>query len=140
MISINLQISNFVILFYRATHKFDKLGKMSNPNLRELKIKTGVLKRLIKEKTAYEIEVDQQKQRLEKLRNEGGESHVLKRNEEILQETLVMIPDSHRRLVKAFEDLNECLIRDAELKQTPDYEAAMEALQSAQQKILNIMN
>lgn len=70
---------------------------MSDPRLRQIKIKTGVVKRLTKEKTVYEKEIDQQKQRIERLRNEGKDEHVLKKEEEILQESLMMIPDSHRR-------------------------------------------
>lgn len=70
---------------------------MSDPRIRQIKIKTGVLKRLTKEKTVYEKEVGQQKQRIEKLRGEGKDEHVMRKEEEILQEALMMIPDSHRR-------------------------------------------
>lgn len=70
---------------------------MSDPRLRQIKIKTGVLKRLTKEKTVYEKEIDQQKERIERFRGEGKDEHVLKKEEEILQEALMMIPDSHRR-------------------------------------------
>lgn len=70
---------------------------MSDPRIRMIKIKTGVLKRLTKEKTVYEREIDQQKQRIEKLRSEGKDEHVLRKEEEILQEAQMMVPDSHRR-------------------------------------------
>lgn len=70
---------------------------MSDPRIRTIKIKTGVLKRLTKEKTVYEREIDQQKQRIEKLRSEGKDEHVLRKEEEILQESHMMVPDSHRR-------------------------------------------
>lgn len=79
-------------------HKFIKnLNRMSDPRLRQIKIKTGVLKRLTKEKTVYEKEIDQQKARIERFRGEGKDEHVLKKEEEILQEALMMVPDSHRR-------------------------------------------
>lgn len=80
---------------------------MSDPRLRQIKIKTGVLKRLTKEKTAYEKEIDQQKQRIERLRGEGKDEHVLKKEDEILQESLMMIPDTHRRYLKKFAYLNK---------------------------------
>lgn len=70
---------------------------MSDPRVRQIKIKTGVLRRLTKEKTSYEKEIDQQKLRIEKLRGEGKDEHVLKKEEEVLQESAMMIPDSHRR-------------------------------------------
>lgn len=52
---------------------------MADPRLRQISIKTGVLKRLTKEKTVYEREVDQQKARIEKLRAEGKDDHVLRK-------------------------------------------------------------
>lgn len=52
---------------------------MADPRLRQITIKTGVLKRLAKEKTVYEREVDQQKARIEKLRGEGKDDHVLRK-------------------------------------------------------------
>lgn len=70
---------------------------MADPRVRQIKIKTGVLRRLTKEKTSYEKEIDQQKLRIEKLRGEGKDEHVLKKEEEVLQESFMMIPDSHRR-------------------------------------------
>lgn len=70
---------------------------MSDPRIRTIKIKTGVLKRLTKEKTVYEREIDQQKQRIERLRSEGKDEHVMRKEEEILQESQMMVPDSHRR-------------------------------------------
>lgn len=70
---------------------------MSDPRVRQIKIKTGVLRRLTKEKTSYEKEINQQKLRIEKLRGEGKDEHVLKKEEEVLQESFMMIPDSHRR-------------------------------------------
>lgn len=44
---------------------------MSDPRLRTLKIKTGVVKRLTKEKITYEKEATQQQERVEKYKKEG---------------------------------------------------------------------
>lgn len=73
---------------------------MADPRLRQLSIKTGVVKRLSKEKTVYEKEVLTEKKRLEKFRTEGSDEHVLKKQEEVIQECLMMLPDSIRRYVK----------------------------------------
>lgn len=45
---------------------------MSDPRLRTLKIKTGVVKRLAKEKVTYEKEVVQQKERIQKYKDQGN--------------------------------------------------------------------
>lgn len=52
---------------------------MADPRLRELAIKTGVVKRLAKEKIVYQREVIQQKERIERLRREGKDDHVLRK-------------------------------------------------------------
>lgn len=52
---------------------------MADPRLRQITIKSGVLRRLAKEKTVYEREVDQQKARIERLRAEGKDDHVLRK-------------------------------------------------------------
>ena len=45
--------------------------KMSDPRLRTLKIKTGVVKRLAKEKVTYEKEAEQQRERVQKYKDQG---------------------------------------------------------------------
>ena len=44
---------------------------MSDPRLRTLKIKTGVVKRLAKEKVTYEKEAEQQRDRVQKYKDQG---------------------------------------------------------------------
>lgn len=70
---------------------------MADPRIRQLVIKTGVVKRLAKEKTVYEKEECTEKARLEKFRKEGADVHVLRKQEEVIQECQMMIPDSKRR-------------------------------------------
>lgn len=70
---------------------------MADPRLRQITIKTGVVRRLTKEKVVYRREVEQQKSRIERLRGEGKDDHVMRKEDEILQEALMMVPDSHRR-------------------------------------------
>lgn len=52
---------------------------MADPRLRQLTIKTGVVKRLAKEKTVYEREVLEQKKRIERLRAEGKDDYVMRK-------------------------------------------------------------
>lgn len=44
---------------------------MSDPRIRTLKIKTGVVKRLAKEKITYEKEATHQRERIQKLKEQG---------------------------------------------------------------------
>merc|ERR1712130_1052108 len=93
---------------------------MADPRIKQLKIKTGVLKRVGKEKLSYRKEADQQKVKLEKMKEEGKDEHEVKKMAEVLQETLMMIPDCHRRLVAAHSDLSNLLETEADLKMTPE--------------------
>ena len=70
---------------------------MSDPRLRQITIKTGVVKRLAKEKVVYEKEVIKERERLEKFKTQGSDDHVLRKQEEVVQESLMMVPDCQRR-------------------------------------------
>lgn len=70
---------------------------MADPRLRQIFIKTGVLRRLAKEKTVYEREVEQQKARIERLRAEGKDDHVLKK---------VHVPRSAHQLYFLFDSVD----------------------------------
>lgn len=54
---------------------------MSDPRIRTLKIKTGVVKRLAKEKVTYEKEAAQQRERIQKLKEQGENRREARRNE-----------------------------------------------------------
>lgn len=45
---------------------------MADPRLRAVKIKTGVVVRITKEKQSYEIETENEQKRLLKLKNQEG--------------------------------------------------------------------
>lgn len=54
---------------------------MSDPRIRTLKIKTGVVKRLAKEKVTYEKEAAQQRERIQKLKEQGKDRSRLRGSE-----------------------------------------------------------
>ncbi|XP_039323639.1 tubulin-specific chaperone A isoform X1 [Saimiri boliviensis] len=83
---------------------------MADPRVRQIKIKTGVVKRLVKEKVMYEKEAKQQEEKIEKMRAEDGENYDIKKQVEILQESRMMIPDCQRRLEAAYLDLQQILV------------------------------
>ncbi|XP_075832407.1 tubulin-specific chaperone A isoform X1 [Microtus pennsylvanicus] len=82
---------------------------MADPRVRQIKIKTGVVKRLVKEKVMYEKEAKQQEEKIEKMKAEDGENYAIKKQAEILQESRMMIPDCQRRLEAAYTDLQQIL-------------------------------
>uniref|UniRef100_A0AC11CLS9 Tubulin folding cofactor A n=1 Tax=Ovis aries TaxID=9940 RepID=A0AC11CLS9_SHEEP len=84
---------------------------MADPRVRQIKIKTGVVKRLVKEKMMYEKEAKQQEEKIEKMKAEDGENYAIKKQAEILQESRMMIPDCQRRLEAAHTDLLQLLCK-----------------------------
>ena len=54
---------------------------------------------------SYRKEANQQKEKLEKMKKEGKDDMEIKKMNEQMQESLMMIPDCHRRLEKAINDL-----------------------------------
>ena len=70
---------------------------MADPRVRQIVIKTGVVKRYAKEKISYEKEAEKEKKRMEKFREEKRDEHDIKKQEEVIQESLMMVPDCQRR-------------------------------------------
>merc|ERR1712013_71266 len=99
-----------------------------DPRLKQIKIKTGVLKRVGKEKLSYRKEADMQKAKLDKMKEEGKDEHDVKKMGEVLQETLMMIPDCHRRIVAAKGELEQLLETEADLRTKEDGEECEEFL------------
>ena len=78
--------------------------------LRELKIKTGVLRRLSKEREMYEREVLDFTTQIEKDeidRNDDDEQNNARQRKQCLEESKAMVRDTFVRLEKAFVDLEE---------------------------------
>ncbi|KAK3819850.1 MAG: tubulin binding cofactor A [Benniella sp.] len=98
---------------------------------RDLTIKTGVLKRTLKEKDYYNKEKKSQEDRITKMIEDGSDEYDIKKQREVLQETLDMLPDVDRRLKSAQFDL-ENLVANAgdDLKQTSEYEKAVQDLEA----------
>ncbi|XP_040276112.1 tubulin-specific chaperone A [Bufo bufo] len=103
---------------------------MADPRVRQIKIKTGVVKRLCKEKLMYEKEAIQQEEKVERMKREGGDEYVIKKQIEVLQESRMMIPDCHRRLEAAHTDLAQILENEKELEEAEEYKDARSMLDS----------
>ncbi|XP_013370374.1 PREDICTED: tubulin-specific chaperone A [Chinchilla lanigera] len=105
-------------------------GSMADPRVRQIKIKTGVVKRLVKEKVMYEKEAKQQEEKIEKMKAEDGENYAIKKQAEILQESRMMIPDCQRRLEAAYTDLQQILESEKDLEEAEEYKEARLVLDS----------
>lgn len=104
---------------------------MADPRVRQIKIKTGVVKRLTKEKMSYEKESKQQEEKIEKMKADGKDEYDIKKQIEVLGECKLMIPDSLKRLNVAYEELTKLLEKEEDLKETEEYKAAQTVLQEA---------
>ncbi|KAA0719786.1 A TCP1-chaperonin cofactor [Triplophysa tibetana] len=103
---------------------------MADPRIRQIKIKTGVVRRLAKEKMMYIKESKQQEEKVERLKAEAEDEYVIKKQVEVLQEAKMMVPDCHRRLSIAHADLQQLLEAEEEFAETEEYKEARTVLDS----------
>lgn len=82
-----------------------------NPSNKRLKVQIGVCKRLQKEVASYEKEVINNESRIQKMRDEGKDEYDIRKQEEVLQESYMMVPDSNARLETAIAELSNLLVR-----------------------------
>ncbi|EDV27015.1 Tubulin-specific chaperone A [Trichoplax sp. H2] len=97
-------------------------------SLRQLKIKTGVVRRLVKEKAMYEKEVIDQQARIDKLKANNEDEYVIKKQIEVLQESENIIPDCQKRIKAAIADLQRLLENESNLASCEEYEVAKKLL------------
>lgn len=76
---------------------------------KRLKVQIGVVKRMIKEVAAYEKEAIDNGARVQKMKDDGKDEYDIKKQEEVLAESQMMIPDSKNRLEAAIEKLSDVL-------------------------------
>lgn len=76
---------------------------------RQLKIKLGVCKRMVKEVASYETEAKENEAKVQKMRDDGKDPYDIRKQEEVLQESYMMIPDSKSRLSKVLEEMESFL-------------------------------
>lgn len=105
-----------------------------DPRLKPIRIQTGVVKRLAKEKLSYQKEAAMLEEKLEAFKNSdvGADDAAVARQTAILNESKMMIPDCQRRLEVGVQELHK-LVEQAEddVKATELYAAALEALEIA---------
>ncbi|XP_054160087.1 tubulin-specific chaperone A-like [Oppia nitens] len=107
---------------------------MTDPRLNQMRIKTGILKRVTKEKTVYEKEVDNERKRLETMKSQNKDDYEIRKQEEVINESLMMLPDTMTRIQQAFNDLNNIIQEtQTELSETTEFQTAKTLVQEVQQ-------
>jgi tubulin-specific chaperone A len=76
---------------------------------KKLKVQTSVVKRMLKEVAAYEKEVVDNEARVQKMRDDGKDEYDIRKQEEVLAESHMMVPDSKGRLETAVQALRSCI-------------------------------
>ncbi|CAI9718849.1 tubulin-specific chaperone A [Octopus vulgaris] len=110
---------------------------MADPRIKQIRIKTGVVKRLTKEKSSYEKEVEDQERRIQKMKDEGKDEYDIKKQGEVLQESKAMVPDCLKRLNTAYVDLVNLLASEIDLKSAEEY-ALAEVVCAAAKEMLGL--
>ncbi|KAI0028584.1 tubulin binding cofactor A-domain-containing protein [Vararia minispora EC-137] len=101
---------------------------------RQLKIKTGSVRRLLKENGLYRAEAADNQAKLDKLRADGAEEWDVKNATRLVQESEKMIEDTKGRLGRAvgeLRDLVDQVEKQPELAQDEEFLKAKEALEEA---------
>ncbi|KAG0360962.1 tubulin binding cofactor A [Gamsiella multidivaricata] len=98
---------------------------------RDLSIKTNVLKRLAKERIFYNEEKMRQQKRIDAMVAKDPEDYEIKKQREVLEETLDMLPDVERRSKAAHQDLANVVTKASpDVKSSKEYEEAVQALET----------
>eukprot|EP00397_Hematodinium_sp_SG-2012_P038462 GEMP01041843.1.p1 GENE.GEMP01041843.1~~GEMP01041843.1.p1 ORF type:complete len:118 (+),score=41.22 GEMP01041843.1:38-391(+) len=94
--------------------------------LKKLKIKMGAVERTKKEYELYVLEEVDQREKIKKMEAAQECSSVIKQQQEVLNDTLQVLPDSRERLAKFASELqkflNESVPKDLDLTNDGDIE------------------
>lgn len=94
---------------------------------RQLKIKTGVCKRLAKEHKSYQAEEEQQKIKVDKFVADGAEAWDIKNGNLMLQESHKMVKDTADRLGVALQALREIIVSAEKIPDLTNSEEMVQA-------------
>ena len=109
-------------------------------SVRQIKIKTGILRRNIKDHTSYKKEEEDLQQKLAAWITEGKDEHDIKKMQEQVTETAETLATCKPRIEAAIDDLENVLATfeeqpDAEaktlLKESPEWQQAEAAIAEA---------
>ncbi|GAX74226.1 hypothetical protein CEUSTIGMA_g1675.t1 [Chlamydomonas eustigma] len=104
--------------------------------IKQCKIKTKIVKRLHKELDYYKKEQEREQARVDKMREEGADLHGMKQAETVLQESIMMVPQTLQRLETAFEDLSAYVQEnEQDISESEELKAAKELIEAVKATI-----
>ena len=95
---------------------------------KQLMIKTKTLQRLIKEVCYYKSEVEENTSKLNQMKADEKDKYDIKKFAEVLDESLMMIPDSAKRKMAAVQDLLHFVEGNQDLQQDSEWMVTAKAL------------
>lgn len=110
---------------------FAKPGSMSEAK-RQLKIKTGSVRRLAKEVVMYKKDEQTETDRVSRMKAAGGDASDIKHAEQVLAEAAMMVPDTRQRLETALADLHQCLSQSTKVQESEEYQQAKQTASEAE--------
>lgn len=87
---------------------------MVSEHVKALSIKTNIVLRITKELQLYREEERMERERVQKMKNDGGDPYDIKFAENIMNESIAMVPDAEQRLKLAIKDLNTFIEENTE--------------------------
>ena len=107
--------------------------------VRQLKLKTGSAQRLLKEYLSYYKEEVAEKERYEKMKNEGVEESRLRQQQQVCEETSQMIPYCRNKLEASANDLKKLVesCTSDEEQQLEEYLAAQKLINEIAEQLQN---
>lgn len=103
---------------------------MEAQKARNIKIKTGSCRRILCDYNSYVQEVEDQKKHIERMKEEKADPYDIKKQYEVLEESVHMIGDSKTRLQDAIDALEDCIAEfegvDIESKEITDAKAILD--------------
>ncbi len=103
----------------------------STATLKKIKIKTGVLTRNVKEYKGYNTEVFKLTEKLEALKLESDDAGKIRQTEEVLAESMAMLPNCKSRIQASIDDLEANMVGIEGQEETEEVVSAEKALAEA---------
>ncbi|KAJ2726352.1 hypothetical protein GGI07_000666 [Coemansia sp. Benny D115] len=104
----------------------------ATPLSRQLTIKTGALRRLLKDRQGYIDEIPRQQAHIKSMRDENKHDADIRKQNEVLEETVNMVPHIEAHITKYVQDLENLVatIPDTE-KESDEFVAAQKIIEEA---------
>ncbi|EUB60640.1 Tubulin-specific chaperone A [Echinococcus granulosus] len=115
-------------LHYIGDYSVAMTTNAQDPRLRQLKIKTNVVKRISKDKAKYEEELVDLQRDLEEKKASGADEYMIKKACELIDESRMMVSDCSSRLARAVDVLTTAVADCEDLCDHEEYQFAQELI------------